>query len=58
MKNLIAAWTPVLVAPHAHEQVHRDQRDLEEDVEQDQVLRREDPEHPDLGDEERWRSTA
>src|SRR5215213_8777628 len=43
---------PVLVAPHAHEQIHGDQRDLEEDVEQDQILRREDPEHPDLGNEQ------
>src|SRR5215216_5050658 len=45
--------TPVLVPPHADEQVHGDQRDLEEDVEQDQILRREDTQHPYLGDEDR-----
>src|SRR5215213_6495498 len=45
--------TPVFVPPHTDEQVHGDQRDLEEDVEQDQILRREDPKHPYLGDEDR-----
>src|SRR5829696_2735162 len=45
--------TPVFVPPHADEQVHGDQRDLEEDVEQDQILRREDTQHPYLGDEDR-----
>ena len=34
------------------EEVHRDQHGLEEHVEQDEVLRREHPEHPDLGHEE------
>ncbi len=43
----------VLVPPDADQQVHRDQRDLEEDVEQDQILRGEHPEHPDLGEEDR-----
>src|SRR5215207_7315223 len=44
---------PVLIPPHADQQVHGDQRDLEENVEQDQILRREDPQHPYLGDEDR-----
>ena len=52
MKNLIAAAPPVLVAPDADQQVHRDERDLEEHVEQDEILRREDPEHPELRDEQ------
>ena len=43
---------PVLVAPDPHQQVHWDQRYLEEDVEHDQVLRSEYPEHPELRDEE------
>src|ERR687894_41848 len=43
---------PVLVPPYADEQVHRYQRDLEEDVEEDQILRCEHPEHPNLRDEE------
>ena len=51
-KELDGRRPAVLVAPDADHEVHRDQRYLEEDVEQDQVLRREDPEHPDLGDEQ------
>ncbi len=51
-EELDSGLAPVLVAPDAHEEVHRDQRDLEEDVEEDQVLRGEHPEHPELGYEQ------
>ena len=37
-KNLIAAYWPGLAAPHADHEVHRQQDELEEDEEQDQVL--------------------
>ncbi len=48
----MAAGPAILVAPDADHEVHRDERDLEEDVEQHQVLCREDPEHADLGQEQ------
>ena len=44
---------PVRAAPDPDDQVHRDEDDLPEDVEQERVEREEDADHPDLEDEER-----
>ena len=43
-KNLMAAYW-LLAAPHADEEVHRQQHDLEEHEEQDQVLGHEGAQH-------------
>ena len=45
MKNLIEAYSAVLAAPDADQEVHRHQADLPEDVEQHEVQRDEDAEH-------------
>jgi hypothetical protein len=34
MKELDRRWATIFVPPDAHEQIHRYQRDLEEDIEQ------------------------
>jgi hypothetical protein len=44
---------PVRAAPDPDDQVHRDEHDLPEDVEEERVEREEDPEHADLEDQER-----
>ena len=44
---------PVGAAPDPDDQVHRDEDDLPEDVEQERVEREEDADHPDLEHEER-----
>ena len=44
-KNLIDGVLALLAAPHADHEVHRQQHDLEEDEEQDQVLGDERAEH-------------
>src|SRR5665809_169018 len=43
----------VAVPPHSVEQVHRDERDLPEQIEQEHVERREDAEHPRLESEKK-----
>src|SRR3546814_15962763 len=49
---LVAGIDAVGPSPHAYDQVHRDQSGFEEDVEQEQVLRRETADHQRFHDQE------
>ena len=51
-EEFVARLDPLGAAPDADDQVHRDQAAFEEDVEQEQVLRREDAEHQRLHQQE------
>ena len=51
-EELVGRIDPVLAAPYADDQEHRDQAELEEHVEQDQVQRREHPDHQGLEHQE------
>ena len=46
MKNLMAAYSRLVAAPDPDDEVHRDQHDLEEDVEEEEVERDEHADQP------------
>ncbi len=52
-EEFVAGIDAVGTAPHADDQIHRDQAGFEEDVEQEQVLRREHADHQQFHDQER-----
>ena len=66
-KNLIAAYKPPVASPYANQEVHRNQRHFPENVEQHEIERHEDAEHPGLKQKEQnviflfrvfeWRTT-